>query len=131
MLASRETNRRTTTQPEEATDPVTIAVALPLSDDELMAMQDALGEQFVVTDIRRAAPSSAVVVVPPCSPGAIAAVLRTFPMAQVLVIDPVVDSGGGPVRRALSTGASGFVRPDGVAGLADSVRWVQGRTAAA
>ena len=48
MLASRETNRRNTTKRQEATDPVTIAVALPLSEDELiMAMQDALGEQFV------------------------------------------------------------------------------------
>ena len=131
MLANRETNRPDTTKPEEAMDPVTIAVALPMSEDELTAVQDALGEHFVVTDIRRAARDSAVVLVPPCSPGAIAAVLRTFPMAQVLVVEPVADSGGGPVRRALSKGASGFVRTDGAAGLADSVRWVQGRTAAA
>lgn len=131
MLASRETNLLDTTKPGVALDRVTIVVALPLSKDELTAVQDALGEHFVVTDIRRAARNSAVVVVPPCSPGAIAAVLRTFPMAQVLVVEPVADSGGGPVGRALSKGACGFVRNDGAAGLADSVRWAQGRTAAA
>ena len=56
MLASRETNRPNSTKPEEAVDPVTVAVALPMSEDELTAMQDALGEHFAVTDIRRAGP---------------------------------------------------------------------------
>jgi hypothetical protein len=44
MLASRETNRPDTTKTGGASDPMTIAVALPLSQDELTAVQDALGE---------------------------------------------------------------------------------------
>jgi hypothetical protein len=131
MLASRETNHPDTTKSGDASEPVIIAMALPLSEDERGAMQQALGERFVVTDIRRAARNSAVVVVPPCSPGAIAALLQTFPMAQVLVVEPVADTGDGPVGRALSKGASSFVRTDGAAGLAESIRWAQSRTAAA
>jgi hypothetical protein len=88
MLAIQEVDRTSTTQADSAPVPVTVAVALPLSQAELDAIQDGLGVEYVVFDIRCAPPESDVVVVPPCSPGTIRAVCRTFPMAEVVVVEP-------------------------------------------
>jgi hypothetical protein len=88
MLAIQEVDRTSTTQAEMAPVPVTVAVAMPLSPAELDAIQDALGTGYAVVDIRTAPPESNVVVVPRCSPGTIRAVRRTFPGAEVLIVDP-------------------------------------------
>ena len=129
MLATQQLRRPCVTDDGANSRRVTVAVASPLSQDQLGALQDALGPSFAVADIRWAPRESAVVVVPPCSPGTINAVLGAFPLAQVLVVE--VDAGvGGPVGRALSAGASAYLGPVGPAGLAESVRWAQARLAA-
>jgi hypothetical protein len=104
---------------------VTVAVAIPLTAEQLGAVQAALGPGFTVEDVRLAPREAGVVVVPPCSPGTIQAVLRAFPVAQVLVVEIADDSEGGPVGRALSAGAAAYLRPLNPDGLAESVRWTQ------
>jgi hypothetical protein len=125
MLATRQSSAT----PEHLGLPV-VAVALRLSPEQLEALRDALGPECAVEDIRRAPRDSALVVVPPCSPGALTAVMRTFPKARVLVVEMEGDATSGPVARALGAGAAGYVGPVAAAGLAQSVRWAQGRLAA-
>jgi hypothetical protein len=108
----------------------TVALGLPLEPDQLEALHAALGPTFDVQDIRHAPPDSAVVVVPPCSPGAIRAVLQSFPGAQVLVAEMNGDAGAGSEARVLSAGAAGYVRARDGWALADSVREAQDSVAA-
>ena len=130
MRALQTTNQPEATDDGNDPDHVTVAVAWPLSSDQLSAVQAALGTRYTVEDVRRASPDCTVVLVPPCGPGTLNAVLDAFPRAQVLVVE--VDSGpdNGPVGRALTAGASGYARTAGAAGLADAVRWAETRLAA-
>jgi hypothetical protein len=131
MLATREADDPQT--PELATDvspEAVVALALALSPGQLEATQDALGPGFVLTDIRRAPRHAEIVVVPPCSPGTIRAVLRTFPAARVLVVGTDAGTSAGLVRRALSGGASWYVRTIDGDGLAELVRWAHQQVAA-
>jgi hypothetical protein len=102
-----------------------VAIALPWSPERLRAMQEALGPGFVVEDIRTAPPETALVVVPPCSPGAIRAVKRTFPAARVLIVEAGATTPAGPVNRAMLAGASGYLPAVDNATLADSLRGIR------
>ena len=115
MLAMRKTGRTH----------ITVAMALRLTPDQLQAVQDALGSGFAVEDIRSAPRDSAMVVVPPCSPSTIGAVLHDFPTALVLVVEANTVGGPGPIGRALAGGAMAYAGATGAAGLAASVRWAQ------
>jgi hypothetical protein len=131
MLATREPD--SPQNPEATSDvppEVIVALAVTLSPEQLEATRDALGPGFVLTDIRRAPSQAGVVVVPPCSPGTIRAVLRTFPMAQVLVVGTDAGTSAGLVGRALSGGASWYVRSIDGDGLAELVRWAHEQVAA-
>jgi hypothetical protein len=131
MLATRESDSPQNPEPVGDISPqVIVAFAIALSPDQLQATQDALGPGFLLTDIRRAPSQSGVVVVPPCSPGTIRAVLRTFPNAQVLVVGTDAGTSAGLVGRALSGGASWYVRTIDGDGLAELVRWAQEQVAA-
>jgi hypothetical protein len=131
MLATRETDGpQTTALASDATAEVIVALALTVSPDQVEATQEALGPGFLLMDIRRAPRHSDVVVVPPCSPGTIRAVLRTFPMSQVLVVGTDAGTGAGLVGRALSGGASWHVRTIDGEGLAELVRWAHEQMAA-
>jgi hypothetical protein len=107
-----------------------VAVGFRLAADQLEAVQQALGPGFVVEDIRRASPDAAIVVIPPCSPGAIQAVRRTFPTAHILVVEADTGAPEGAIGRALAAGASGYARTAGVGGLVASVRWAVTRPVA-
>jgi hypothetical protein len=132
MLATREADRSDITNPASDDAPeVIVAMALDLLPGQLEATQAALGPGFVLTDIRRAPRHSGLVVVPPCSPGTIRAVLRTFPAAQVLVVGTDAGTSAGLVGRALSGGASWYVRTLDGDGLAELVRWAHEQVAAA
>jgi hypothetical protein len=67
--------------------PYTVAIGMPISESELGSLRRALGPRYSVMDIREAPPDVSVLVVPRCSPGAIDALGRTFPSAQVVVLD--------------------------------------------
>jgi hypothetical protein len=125
MLSTRESNLLQPADEGTSGAPLVIAVAVRRSPDQLKEMQDALGPGFVVADIRRAPSDADLVLVPPCSPGTIKAILRDFPMAQILV----VEGDGSPVDRALLAGASEYVRNTTAGNLADFVRWTLGRPA--
>ena len=131
MLATRETDRPEIANPASDDPPeVIVALALALTPGQFEATQEALGTGFSVMDIRRAPRHAAVVVVPPCSPGTIRAVLRTFPDAQVLVVGTDAGTSAGLVGRALSGGASWYVRSIDGDGLAELVRWAHEQVAA-
>ncbi len=106
-----------------------VAIALPFSPDELQTIQDSLGPAFVVEDIRTAPPEASVVIVPPCSPATIEAVMHVFPGARVLVVDGDFGAADEPVRHSMTARRS-LQCDAGPADLAVSVRWAQGRTAA-
>jgi hypothetical protein len=125
MLSIRESNRGQAPGGGATGAPVRVAVALPQTSDQLEQLQEALGPEFVVEDIRRAPADAEVVMVPPCSPGAIRAILRDFPVAHVVV----VEGEGSPVERAFFAGASDYLRHTTARQLADSVRWTLGRIA--
>jgi hypothetical protein len=127
MIATQETHHPQSAPAGDASVPVTVAVAVPLAPDRLQATQAALGPGLLLVDIRRAPTDAAVVIVPPCSPGTLRAVMRTFPKAQVLVVEPDGDLGAGPISRALGAGASAYVRTAEIGGLAASVRWARER----
>lgn len=96
-----------------ASRPVVVVTALPLEKRAREALAAALGPGHVVTDIRDNDGSADIVVAPPCSPQALAALARAFPDARLLVAE-VEDEGlgvdlGGPVGRILDGGADGYL----------------------
>jgi hypothetical protein len=97
---------------DAATDPpgtITIAVGMPMSPERRQAIVTALGPRYRVVDICVAPVASELVVVGPCSPGAIRSLSRTFPQAAVLVVERQSSNPAGPVIAALRAGALGYV----------------------
>jgi hypothetical protein len=115
MLATRTTECRQ----------ITVAMALRLAPGQMQSVQDALGSGFTVEDIHSAPRDSAMVVIPPCSASTMAAVLRDFPAALVLVVEANLPGTAGPIGRALAGGAAAYAGSTGPAGLAETVRWAQ------
>jgi hypothetical protein len=122
MLSTREPHFSQPTGADGPVPPVVVAVALRRSARELEDMQEALGAGFIVEDIRTAPAEAAVVVVPPCSPGAIKAILHAFPSAQVVVVEGEATARVGPVERVLLAGAVDYVRTLTAGGFTDAVR---------
>jgi hypothetical protein len=90
------------------------------------ALATALGPDFEVEDVRTAPPESDVVVCRPCSPGAIRSLRRTFPAAQVIVVETSADFGSvglaGPVSRMRDAGADLYMTGASVGLLASAIR---------
>lgn len=101
-------------QPEAgARRPVVVVTALPLKARARDALAAALGPGHVVADIRDDDGGADVVVAPPCSPQALAALARTFPRARLVVAEVEDEALGvdlaGPVTRILDGGAEGYL----------------------
>jgi hypothetical protein len=93
----------------ERSDVVTIAIGMPMPPAERQAIVAALGPGYEVVDICAAPLDTALVVVGPCSAGAIQAVTDTFPQAGVLVVERQSAATAGPVISALRAGAVGYL----------------------
>jgi hypothetical protein len=98
------------------------------------ALKDALGPDFDVIDIRSAPLESDLVVSRPCSPGAIRSLKRTFPAAQVVLVESPGSCGQvdltGPVSRLRDAGADMYMSGASVSLLASAIRARVGPAAA-
>jgi hypothetical protein len=88
---------------------VTIAIGMPMASEERARIGAAMGPGYQVVDIREAPLDTALVLVGPCSAGAMRMLNRTFPHASVLVLEREASAAGGPVIRALRGGAIAYV----------------------
>jgi hypothetical protein len=88
---------------------VTVAIGMPMTNEELADIGAALGPGYRVVDIREAPLDTALVVVGPCSAGAMRMLNRTFPDASLLVLEREESRTGGPVIRALRGGAVAYI----------------------
>jgi hypothetical protein len=88
-------------------------------------LKDALGPDFDVIDIRTAPVESDLVVSRPCSPGAIRSLKRTFPSAQVVLVESPGSCGSveltGPVSRLREAGADMYMTGASVSLLASAI----------
>jgi hypothetical protein len=88
---------------------ISIAIGMPMDGDERAGIGTALGPGFRVVDICEAPLDTALVVVGPCSAGAMRMLNRTFPHARLLVMEREGSTSGGPVIRALRAGAIAYI----------------------
>ena len=104
--------------------PVVVA-ALPLKASAREHLARSLGD-VEVRDIRDDVLTADLVLVPPCSPQAIAALKRAFPVARLLVVELDDDEWdvhlSGPVRRLLAAGADAYLTADSIVNLSDQIR---------
>jgi hypothetical protein len=105
----RKTPRLTRDEAPVQPDVITIATGMPMSGDERHKIVTALGPGYRVVDIREAPLDTTLIVVGPCSAGAIRELTATFPHARVLVIERQGATTAGPVVRALRAGAVAYV----------------------
>jgi hypothetical protein len=100
----------------------------------LESLATALGPDFEIDDVRTAPVESDLVLCRPCSPGAITALKRTFPAAQVIVVESPTGFGSvalaGPVSRMRDAGADLYMTGASVSLLASAIRGRVGPAAA-
>jgi hypothetical protein len=102
---------------------VVTALALKASAREHLARS--LGD-VEVRDIRDDVLTADLVLAPSCSPQAIAALKRAFPVARLLVVE--LEDGewdvhlSGPVQRLLAAGADAYLTADSIVDLSDQIR---------
>jgi hypothetical protein len=101
-------------------------VAFPQTPSALEALTTALGPVFDVMDIRVAPAESDLVLCRPCSPGAIRSLKRTFPTAQIIVVESPASFGSvalaGPVSRMRCAGADLYMSGTSTSMLASAIR---------
>jgi hypothetical protein len=101
-------------------------VAFPQTPSALEALTTALGPDFDVIDIRVAPAESDLVLCRPCSPGAIRSLKRTFPAAQIIVVESPASLGSvalaGPVSRMRCAGADLYMTGASTSMLASAIR---------
>ena len=88
---------------------ITIATGMPMTSEERAGIGAALGPGYRVVDIREAPVDTALVVVGPCSAGAMRMLNRAFPRASLLVVEREASTAPGPVIRALRAGAIAYI----------------------
>jgi hypothetical protein len=113
---------------------VRVVVAFPVTPSAFSALKGALGRDFELIDIRTAPVESDLVVSRPCSPGAIRSLKRTFPAAQVVLVESPGSCGSvdltGPVSRLRDAGADMYMTGTSVSLLASAIRRRVGPAAA-
>lgn len=117
-----------------APETVTVATAMPLSARAREELEDLLGPGFMVVDIKRAPPDTAVVITPAVSEMALGSLRGMFPNAQILIGEFADENYGvsypGPVLSALESSVDGYVVASDLAHLSTQVRsWNQALTA--
>ncbi|MET3803529.1 hypothetical protein ABIB25_000513 [Nakamurella sp. UYEF19] len=101
---------------------VRVVATTMLKADARARLSEQLGPGFVVLDLRKAPPSTDIVIAPVLSPQTISALKQMFPAARV-VLTEIEDrdtsvSFPGPVQRAIEAGADGYVVAGDLAALA-------------
>jgi hypothetical protein len=103
-----------------------VVVAFPLTPSALEALTAAVGSDLDVMDIRVAPAESDLVLCRPCSPGAIRSLKRTFPAAEIVVVDSPPGFGSvalaGPVSRMRCAGADLYMTGASMSMLASAIR---------
>jgi hypothetical protein len=111
-----------------------VVVTYPMTPSARDALTTALGPDFEVDDVRTAPVESDIVLCRPCSPGAIRSLKRTFPSAQVVVVEPPTGFGSvglaGPVSRMRDAGADLYMTGASVSLLSSAIRGRVGPAAA-
>lgn len=102
---------------------VRVVATTMLKADARARLSEQLGPGFVVVDLRKAPPSTDIVIAPVVSAQTISALKQMFPRARVVVTE-VEDWDlkvffPGPVRRAVDAGADGYVVAGDLAALAE------------
>lgn len=94
-------------------DVTVVATAMDLPDDVRAALSAGLGADYIVLDMRKAPPSTDVLLVPPVSPQLVGNLRSMFPKARVVVAeieDPALGvTFRGPVRRLIDAGADTYL----------------------
>lgn len=85
-----------------------IAVGFPTSELDRRAIADEVGRECRIEDIRQAPPDAALVLVRPCSPQALRMLRRSYPSADIVVVDEAAHPENGAVHRALEAGATEY-----------------------
>ena len=85
-----------------------IAVGFPTSEVDRRAIADEVGRECRIEDIREAPTDAALVVVRPCSPQALRSLRRSYPAADIVVVDEATHPESGAVHRALEAGANDY-----------------------
>lgn len=112
-------------EPEVGSGPPAIRVVATtiLKADARARLSEQLGPGFVVIDLRKAPPSTDIVIAPVVSAQTISALKHMFPHARVVLTEVEDRDLGvlfpGPVRRAVDAGADGYVVAGDLAALAD------------
>lgn len=110
---------------EGAADPVAVRVVATtmLKADARARLSDQFGPGYVVVDLRKAPPSTDIVIAPVVSAQTISALKHMFPKARVVLTEVEDRQTGvffpGPVRRAVDAGADGYVVAGDLAALAE------------
>lgn len=103
-----------------------VATAMRLSDSARSRLSDEFGPDYIVLDLHDAPESTDVVLTHPVSPQLLGHLRGRFPQARVIVTEIEDDeldvSFPGPVGRLLAAGASAYLPPRPVGGIASSVQ---------
>ena len=101
---------------------VRVVAVTMLKAEARARLGERLGPGFVVVDLRRAPPSTDIVIAPVVSAQTISALKHLFPQARVVLTEVEDQDAGvhfpGPVRRAVEAGADGYVVARDLAALA-------------
>ncbi|MFJ3957135.1 hypothetical protein [Arthrobacter sp. NPDC090010] len=112
---------------------IVVATAMTLSETAQRRLSDELGVEYIVLDITKAPSNADVLLTRPVSPQLLGILQHKFPDARVLIAEIEDEELGisysGPVSQLLDAGASAYLPPRPIAGLAADVRGylMQGR----
>lgn len=102
-----------------------VATAMKLSDAARRRLSDEFGSEYIVLDLQDAPPTADVLLINPVSPQLLKVLQGSFPQARVIITEIEDDeldvSYPGPVSRLLNAGASAYLPPRPVSGVATAV----------
>lgn len=117
-------------EPEQA-DPIpdgviVVATAMRLSRQARARLSEELGSDFIVMDLNDAPDSADVLLIPAVSPTLVGMLRARFRQARVLVTEIEDDELGthyaGPVTRILQAGATAYLPPRSISGIAAGIQ---------
>ena len=103
-----------------------VATAMRLSRRARARLSEELGEDFIVMDLNEAPDSADVLLIPAVSPTLIGMLRSRFTRARVLVTEIEAEELGthyaGPVSRILDAGATAYLPPRSISGIAAGIQ---------
>lgn len=102
-----------------------VATAMRLSRKARARLSEELGEDYVVLDLNEAPDSAEVVLIPAVSPTLVGMLRSRFRSARILVTEIEDEELGahytGPVTRILDAGATAYLPPRSISGIAEGL----------